>query len=106
MESLEFGRNEALLTDIVFCEIVWVLSKVYKVARQDIAAQFGRVLRFQGIKTHCARELYLDALQHYATMPIDIQYCLLAALARSSDSEIVTFDKKDFKKLGCRFAEP
>lgn len=106
VESLEFGKEEALLTDVVFAEVVWVLAKVYKVGRADIAGQFGRVISFPGVKTTYAKEIYRDALQKYESCPADIQDCLLAALAFSGNAEVVTFDRKDFKKLGCRFGEP
>lgn len=106
VESLEFGKEEALLTDVVFAEVVWVLAKVYKVARADIAVQFGRVVGFSGVKTSYAKEVYLSALQKYASSPADIQDCLLASLAIAGSAEVVTFDRRDFKKLGCRFGEP
>ncbi|HEX9079227.1 MAG TPA: PIN domain-containing protein [Desulfuromonadaceae bacterium] len=106
MESLEFGREEALLTDVIFAEVVWVLAKVYGVARVEIAAQFGRVIEFVGVKTVYDKAVFRAALQSYTVCPADIQDCLLAALAGTYKAEVVTFDRKDFKKLGCRFREP
>lgn len=106
MEALEFGSEDALLPDVIFAEVVWVLDKVYKVPRADIAIQFERVIGFMGVKTVFAKEVYRTALQSYAAGKADIQDCLLAALAAMIDAAVVTFDKTDFKKLVCRFGEP
>lgn len=31
--KLEFGEDDALLTEIVFAEVIWVLQKVYSIPR-------------------------------------------------------------------------
>jgi len=106
MEVLEFGGEEALLTEIVFAEVVWVLNKVYKVSRPDIAEQFAKVIGFLGIKTILDKGIYLESLRMYGAQKMDIQDIILAVMAKTTDSTVVTFDKKDFKKLGCEFSEP
>lgn len=37
IRKLEFGEDEALLTEIVFAEIVWVLNKVYNIPGKRFA---------------------------------------------------------------------
>ena len=106
LEKLEFGRVEALLTDIVLCEVVWVLAKVYKIDRSAIAEKLGKLLGFIGLKTLFPTELYREAMRGYADTTADIQDCLIAALARSIDAEVITFDRNDYRKLGCLFHEP
>lgn len=106
METLEFGRDEALLTEIVFAEVVWVLNKVYKVARPDIADQFVKVVGFLGIKTILPIEVFIESLKLYGEEKMDIQDIMLAVIAKNSGSSLVTFDKKDFRKLGCEYSEP
>lgn len=39
IKRLEFGEDEALLTEIVFVEIIWVLNKVYNIPRKEISAK-------------------------------------------------------------------
>ena len=106
MENLEFGKDEALLTEIVFAEVVWVLNKVYKVSRPDIAGQFAQVVGFLGMKTVLDKALFIESLELYGEMKMDIQDIMLAVIAKRTGSSLVTFDKKDFRKLGCEYSEP
>lgn len=106
METLEFGRDEALLTEIVFAEVVWVLNKVYKVSRPDIAEQFAKVVGFLGIKTILDKGIFIESLELYGKQKMDIQDIMLAVIAKTAGASLVTFDRKDFRKLGCDYSEP
>jgi predicted nucleic-acid-binding protein len=106
IQNLELGREEALMTEIVFAEIVWVLNKVYSVPRREITDNFSKVMMFKGIKTVLSKEIFIESLKLYAHHSMDIQDIFLAVLSKSSDSLIVTFDKADFKKLRCKHQEP
>lgn len=59
-----------------------------------------------GVRTVYDKAVFRAALQSYTACPADIQDCLLAALAEAYKGEVVTFDRKDYKRLGCRFREP
>jgi predicted nucleic-acid-binding protein len=106
IQRLELAKEEALITDIVFAEIVWVLNKVYDVPRPEIAERFSKLINYKGIKTVFSKELYVEGLKLYAKQSMDIQDILLAVLAGDKDCTIVTFDKSDFKKLHCKYSEP
>jgi len=106
IQRLELGKEEALITDIVFAEVVWVLNKVYDIPRTEIAERFSKLVNYRGIKTVFSKELYAESLRLYAKQSIDIQDILLAILARDKDCTIVTFDKSDFRKLQCKHSEP
>jgi predicted nucleic acid-binding protein len=106
IQKLELGKVEALLTDIVFAEVVWVLHKVYEIHRPEIAKNFSKLISYRGIKTLFPKELYTEALSLYAKHSTDIQDILLALLARQTRATIVTFDNTDFKKLPCDYEEP
>lgn len=106
LQRLEIGRDEALLTEIVFAEIVWVLSKVYGIPRNDIANKFSQVISYKGVKTILARDIFLESLKAYAHHSMDIQDILLANIATAHDASIITFDRSDFKKLRCPYTEP
>ena len=49
IQALEAGNDEALLTEMVFAEVVWVLQKVYAVPRAEIALKFSRIIQGLGI---------------------------------------------------------
>ncbi len=106
IQKLELGKAEALLTDIVFAEVVWVMGKVYEIPRSEVSEKLSKLIDYRGMKTVFPKELYTEALKLYAKHSTDIQDILLALLARQTNATIVTFDKTDFKKLPCAYEEP
>jgi predicted nucleic acid-binding protein len=104
--KLEFGEDDALLTEIVFAEVIWVLQKVYSIPRKEISQKYLILLRYNGIKTVFSKEIFSESLKLYAVHTVDIQDIFLAVLARMNDSKLISFDKTDFKKLKTDFAEP
>jgi predicted nucleic-acid-binding protein len=106
IQALEAGNDEALLTEMVFAEVVWVLQKVYAVPRAEIALKFSRIIQGLGIKTITSKAVFIEALKIYAGTAIDIQDVFLSVLAQNHSCTVVTFNKKDFKKLGCENIEP
>lgn len=106
VRKLEFGEDEALLTEIVFAEIVWVLNKVYNIPREEICSRLLKLLNYNGLKTVFAKEIFSESLTLYAAHTADIQDTFLAVLAKYKDSTIITFDKTDFRKLKVDFNKP
>lgn len=106
IQKLESGEEEVLLSELIFAEVVWVLHKVYEVPRKEISERFSNLIKFRGIKTLWDKDLFITSLLHYANQPIDIQDIFLAVLSKKMQAQVITFDKKDFKKLGASFAEP
>jgi predicted nucleic-acid-binding protein len=106
IQALEAGNDEALLTEMVFAEVVWVLQKVYAVPRVEIALKFSRLIKGLGIKTVTFKSIFVEALKIYAETAIDIQDIFLSVLAQSYSCTVVTFNKRDFKKLYCESSEP
>ena len=104
--KLEFGEDDALLTEIVFAEVIWVLQKVYSVPRKEISSTFLKLMNYTGLKTVFSKEIFSESLKLYAVYTVDIQDIFLAVLARVRESTIISFDKADFKKLKADFAEP
>jgi len=45
IQRLELAKEEALITDIVFAEVVWVLNKVYDVPRPEIEESLKKSLK-------------------------------------------------------------
>lgn len=105
MQRLEVAREDALITEIVFAEVVWVLNKVYGIPRREISDKFSKVLNYKGIKTILDKGIFIDSLRLYAEQPMDIQDIFLAVFARNNDHSIVTFDRADFKKLHCSYKD-
>ena len=91
---------------MVFAEVVRVLQKVYAVPRAEIALKFTRLIQGLGIKTASGKAVFIEALKIYAGTAIDIQDIFLSVLAQNHNYTVVTFNKRDFKKLGCESSEP
>lgn len=105
-QKTEFDQEEALLTEIVFAEVIWVLQKVYSIPRKEIAEKFFRLIAYKGIKTILNKEIFLESLRQYPLHVIDIQDIFLAVLSKKNNSTVITLDKTDFKKLDAIFSEP
>ena len=106
IQRLELGKEDVLMTEIVFAEVVWVLNKVYEVPRQEIADTFSKVIGYKGIRTMLEKEIFQESLRLYAKHSLDIQDVFLSVLSKNKGCPIITFDKHDFKKLHCDFSEP
>jgi predicted nucleic acid-binding protein len=104
--KLEFGEDEALLTEIVFAEVIWVLHKVYNIPRKEICLKYLQLLNYKGLKTVLDKEIFSESLNLYASHSADIQDIFLSVLAKHKDSIIISFDKTDFKKLKASYIEP
>ena len=103
---LEFGEDEALLTEIVFAEVIWVLHKVYNIPRKEICSKCLNLINYKGLKTVLDKEIFSESLNLYSTHTMDIQDIFLAVLAKHKDSVLISFDKTDLKKLKVNFIEP
>ena len=104
--KLEFGEDDALLTEIVFAEVIWVLQKVYNIPRDEICTKYLKLLNYKGIKTVFEKEIFAESLNLYSGHSADIQDIFLAVLSKFKDGMIISFDKTDFKKLKANFTEP
>lgn len=80
----------------VLAEVVYVLQKVYKTDRRDIAEAVSGVLR----QLECADKRVAEtALSVYADTALDFVDCVLCARHRVRGDEIATFDKPLLKYL-------
>jgi predicted nucleic acid-binding protein len=106
MQRLELAQEDALITEIVFAEVIWVLNKIYGIPRREISDKFSKVLNYKGIRTMLDKKIFIESMRLYAEQSMDIQDIFLAVVARNNDCSIVTFDRTDFKRLHCSYKEP
>jgi predicted nucleic-acid-binding protein len=77
----------------VLCEVIYVLTSVYNVGRNDINTELHKFFE----RTLCAlphREAVLKGLVAFAESNLDFVDCLLAGYQSIEGAEIYTFDKK------------
>jgi predicted nucleic-acid-binding protein len=58
------------------------------------------------MKTILDKTLFVESLKLYGEQKMDIQDIMLAVIAKSARCSLVTFDRKDLRKLGCEYSEP
>ena len=85
------GEKKILLLHTVIAEVVYVLQKLYKVNREEIAQVLKELLKIKGIKVN-DREIILKALDIFGKKNLDFVDCILCAYG--SEHTIVSFDKE------------
>jgi predicted nucleic-acid-binding protein len=94
-------RDEALfISDIVMCEMVWVLSTSYRFSRSEIAGVLGDLLRGRGVVFDSSDAL-ARALQAYVAGKGDFADYLIREHAQAAGADTVaTFDRALLKEEG------
>jgi len=88
-------ENDCFIPTEVIAEMVYVLSKVYKIPRQDIRAAITGVLNISSIST-THYDVSTNGLECFAETNLDFVDCLMAGY-NNGGYEVFTFDK-DLKK--------
>ncbi|MBR1529515.1 MAG: PIN domain-containing protein [Oscillospiraceae bacterium] len=82
-----------LLLPEVAAEIVFVMTKFYKLDRKAVASALLELLTLENVKTNCGNVLK-SGIQFYQETSLDFVDCLLCAYHTEENYEICTFDKK------------
>ena len=90
------NNHEAFLLHEVIAEMVYVLSSVYNIKRQDISTELTNLLTFAETDD---KAVMIQALKNYSQTKLDFVDCILLAYSMLQNIEIATFDKKLIKKI-------
>ena len=93
MEAIERGDMEAVLLDMIVAEALYVLLRIYKRERKEIATVLQRVLSLPHLHSENQAVLFA-ALDRYADENIDFADAVLCAKKEIEGYTIVSFDKK------------
>ncbi len=97
-KAVNIIENEnVVITDITIAEVVYVLEKVYKINRKEIAVVLKKIFDFNIVACN-DKGLIISALELYHKHNLDFADSVLLAYKRIKKQEILTFDKK-LKKL-------
>jgi predicted nucleic-acid-binding protein len=108
MQQAENGQIILKVSPIVIAECCWVLQSAhYGFTPSDISGVLTSFVLAEGIE---AEELdtVLYALDQYAAAQVDFVDAYLAALSRTDQTTVITYNIKDFRKMRadcCRPAE-
>ena len=90
--DIESGKKEALLMDFIFAEIIYVLKRIYKYSKNDIASVLKKLLLYKNLYTE-NKLITFEALEIYADKNIDFADAMLCAKQKLEGFEIISFDK-------------
>ena len=86
------GVKKALILEGVLVECVYILTKIYKVPREEAAVRLADLLLYKGIQNQDREEL-TTALNLFAEKNLDIVDCILCAKAWKNAAILFTFDE-------------
>lgn len=96
-DDVKIGWKGAVILESVLVETVYVLLKVYKVPKKEIAEALKNLLSFKGIANK-DKEEFIEALNVYNYgNNLSIVDCLIYVKSKKLKTDILTFDK-DLKK--------
>lgn len=84
-------NDECFAPDEVIAEVVFVLQKVYKVPREEIANLLSKSFKYFEVADEA---LLKESLFFYARTKLDFVDCILASYASVKKEDVTTFDKK------------
>lgn len=92
------------VSDLVICELVWVLERGYRVPRREVAGTLASLLRTRHLRFQDPDRLD-RAVRRYASARGDLADYLIREHARAAGcSEVLTFDRTLLGEAG--FVEP
>lgn len=95
VEILE--KNKIVLLETVVMEVIFVLQKVYKITRRDIAEELLDFCKSEGVQVE-NEKIVLYAIKQYGIKNLDFVDLLLYSYHVHAGYEVITFDK-DLNKL-------
>jgi predicted nucleic-acid-binding protein len=99
MSEGQAGKRKAYLAESVLAECIFILTKFYKVPREEAAARLGELLDSKGF-TGAHLPILKEALAIYAAEKIDVVDATVLAIARHNSWHLETFDKALAKLMG------
>ena len=92
------GESDIETPREILCEVVYILARIYKINRKDIA---DTLLDFFS-STNCNlphREAIIKAIEYYGVKNLDFVDCILAGYLKTENTSICSFDEKLEKVL-------
>ena len=103
VDKVDNGEIGLIVPTIVIAECCWLLKSFYKFEKQLITEQLMNILEVNNIDPE--EEFVVEALTLYADKNVDFADALLSVKSRKN-TPVLTWDKKDFKKLNCEYYIP
>jgi len=85
------GKKKILIMHSIIAEVVYVLLKLYKVSRKEIAEVLIELMKIKGVKVQ-DKEILLNTFKMFKNKNLDFIDCLLCAYSRKY--KVMSFDKE------------
>ncbi len=95
-KKIEEGTIQAILLDMVICEVIYVLDKVYAIERKKILQSIHKLLFLKGIVNR-NKSVLIEAITILEHKKIDFVDALLCVKSKMYDYKIFSFDEKLLK---------
>jgi len=92
LEKAKTGEEKILIPEGVLAECIYVLLKIYKVDRMDMAEKMGNLFSYKGVVNPDRKDL-MDAIHLFGQTHFSIVDCLLLAKSINHGWPLLTFDK-------------
>lgn len=93
-EVREIIRNDSvLILPEVLAEVIYVMTKVYRIDRARVAEGITVFLNYPDVKTE-KTDVVKKGVEYYGRTSLDFIDCLLCAYQTVTGQKICTFDKK------------
>jgi predicted nucleic-acid-binding protein len=93
LEKVKTGQTKVIILESVLAECVYVLLKVYKINRPEIANSLRALFRYKGIVNPDKVDL-IDSIDIFSQTNLSFVDCILCAKSRNSAMPLYTFDEK------------
>ena len=90
-DKVKTGSVKAVIIESVIAECIYVLTKIYKVPRNEAAVSLIDILHYKGISNHDRKDL-IQALALFSERNIDIVDCVLCMKAATAEMCLFSFD--------------
>jgi predicted nucleic-acid-binding protein len=85
------GQEKIVILESVIAECIYVLTKIYKVPKDEAARSLIALLNYRGVVNSDRNEL-ISALTLFTSKHIDIVDCILCIKAKSNGTAVFSFD--------------
>lgn len=102
-KKVENHELTLIIPTVVIAECCWLLKSFYELEKSVIKEYLTDIL--QSVNVEPEEETVIEALRLYAEKNVDFADALLSVKS-SSTLPVLTWDKKDFKRLNCEYFSP
>lgn len=103
VEKVENNELTLVIPTVVIAECCWLLKSFYKLEKHLITEYLLGVIESENVEVE--EDAVFNALRLYTEKNVDFADALISCKSNNKIA-VLTWDRKDFKKLGCEYYLP